>query len=78
MPQDLTGLILGLAAQATAHLAGEGETAPDLLGARGLITMLEILKDRTRERLTGDEERLLDQVLFELRMAYMAAARGSS
>jgi len=43
----------------------------DLMGARQSIDMLSILADKTKGNLTDDESKLLDNALFELRMAFL-------
>lgn len=49
-----------------------GERIPaDLANARQTVDMLEVLQEKTRGNLTDDETRLLDDVLYELRMAYV-------
>jgi hypothetical protein len=49
-----------------------GERIPaDLANARQTISMLEVLDQKTQGNLTEDEERLLDDVLYELRLAYV-------
>jgi hypothetical protein len=78
---DLVGLLLSLAAQASALLGlggGDGEEdAPqvDLAGARGMIGLLEVLERKTKGNRTAEEEQVLTGVLYELRMAYLARAR---
>ena len=59
-------LLLGLAAT-------EGEVPQlDLDGAREVIGILEMLRDKTEGRRTPEEEKLLDGILYELRMSYVA------
>lgn len=48
----------------------------DLEAARTQIDMLEILADKTQNNLTDDEKRLLDSVLYELRVAFVEAKKG--
>jgi len=49
-----------------------GERIPaDLANARQTITMLEVLDQKTQGNLTQDESRLLEEILYELRMAYV-------
>jgi len=49
-----------------------GERIPaDLANARQTINMLEVLDQKTQGNLTEDETRLLDDVLYELRLAYV-------
>jgi hypothetical protein len=50
----------------------EGENPrPDIIGARQTIDTLGVLKDKTKGNLTEQEESLLQNVLFELRMAFL-------
>jgi hypothetical protein len=48
--------------------AGAAENAPM---AKQTIDLLSVLQEKTRGNLTGEEERLLDQVLYELRLRYL-------
>ena len=80
-PLDFNVLVLSLNASALIHL---GEPDPDgrrgpvnLPMARHTIDMLCVLDEKTRGNLTGEEERLLHQVLFDLRMRFARSA-GSS
>ena len=43
--------------------------------ARHTIDMLCVLEDKTRGNLSSDEDRLLHQVLFDLRMRFAGAAQ---
>ena len=58
-----------------------GERIPaDLTSAHHTLDMLEVIERKTRGNLTPDESRLLEDVLYELRLAYIevekrAAAR---
>jgi len=76
---DFAGLLLSLAAQASLLLGmGDDEepgAAPDFQGAQAIISLLEVLRDKTEGRRTPDEERILEGVLYELRMAYVAGTR---
>jgi hypothetical protein len=73
-------LISGLASQA---LVGLGEVEHpylrrkqvDLLEARFHIDMLEMLQTKTQGNLTDQEKRLLDSLLFDLRMRYVELAK---
>jgi len=70
--------ILSLAAQASYLLAGEAKAAEGRAGleeARHLISILEMLKDKSEGRRTPGEDRILDSVLYELRMGYVARTR---
>jgi hypothetical protein len=44
---------------------------PDTVNARRTIDLLEILQLKTRGNLTPDEVKLLEDVLYELRMSYV-------
>ncbi len=44
----------------------------DLEAARHTVDILGMLKDKTKGNLSQDEEQLLDSVLYEVRMKYMA------
>jgi hypothetical protein len=77
---DFSQFVLGLAAQAGMFLSGEklpdGVDAGEALeGARSVIAILEMLKEKTAGRLSGPEEALLDELLFQLRMSYVEKTR---
>lgn len=75
-------LVLSLTSSALVHLGAApepGKTAPgppDLPLARHTIDILEILKAKTRGNLDADEAALLEQVLHDLHMRFLAAKRG--
>ena len=77
-PIDFNTFVLSLVTSAIAHLdqePKEDETqAAKLAMARQTIDVLGILEEKTRGNLTGEEERLLSQVLTDLRMRYVAVA----
>jgi hypothetical protein len=77
-PADFASLLLSLAAQGSILLGlGGPQEAPavDLEGARSVIGLLEVLRDKTEGRRTPEEDGLLDSILYELRMAYVARTR---
>jgi len=79
-PADFSQFVVGLAAQAGTLLSGEKlpagvDPGEALEGARALIAILEMLKEKTAGRLSGPEEALLDELLFQLRMGYVARTR---
>lgn len=43
--------------------------------AQQTINIIEILQDKTRGNLTAEEDRLIDMVLYDLRMKYIEAAK---
>jgi hypothetical protein len=71
---------MSLATQAGMFLEGRGlpeGTASDerLAAAQSIISILEMLQDKTEGRRTSEESEALEGLLYELRMAYVAAAR---
>ena len=81
-PVNFSTFVLGLSTQALLHLGeiedpGTGSRARDLGAAKHVIDILGILRDKTRGNLEQGEERLLDAVLYDLRMKYVELARGS-
>lgn len=77
---DFVGLLISLGAQASALLVGDPGTAgggrpPDLVGARAFIALLEVLKEKTEGRRTAEEDEVLESLLYELRMGYVALSR---
>jgi hypothetical protein len=82
LPQlDFSTFVLGIIGSAYVHL---GDAPPDLDGAEALIASAEpdlelarqnidlllLLQRKTKGNLTGDEERLLDQALIDLKARY--------
>jgi hypothetical protein len=77
-PGDFAQFLVSLGAQAGLLLTGqiESENGREALHeARSLISILEMLQDKTEGRRTPDEDRVLDDLLYDLRMAYVARAR---
>jgi hypothetical protein len=77
---DFASFLVSLAAQASMLLGLAAEPGmepepPDLPGARSMIAILEMLQDKTEGRRTPDEDRLLENLLYELRMAYVSLSR---
>ncbi|MEM6955950.1 MAG: DUF1844 domain-containing protein [Myxococcota bacterium] len=60
---------------APAEFFGGAEPPPQSLPmAKHSIDMLALLEEKTAGNLTGEEERLLSQVLHDLRLRYVAAS----
>jgi hypothetical protein len=77
---ELSELLLGLAAQAGALLAGEGlpegaDPSHSLEGGASVISVLEMLRDKTEGRRTPEEDALLEDLLFQLRLAWVEKSR---
>lgn len=71
---SFASFIISLATQAADYIGGEQK---DLGAARQMISALEMLKDKTEGRRTDDESRILDAILFDLRLAFVGSAKGS-
>lgn len=75
---DFSTFVLGIIGTAYVHLgdapAPEG-TEPELEFARQNIDLLELLQQKTKGNLSGDEERLLAQALSDLRARYIEVER---
>lgn len=79
-PVDFTTFILSMSTSALIHL---GESIPgvpqqselNLPLARQTIDLLGVLEEKTRGNLTGEEERLLTQILFDLRMRFVEKSK---
>jgi len=77
-PMSFNIFVLSLNASALIHLgesrdAAAGQaSAPEINVplARQTIDILSMLEEKTRGNLTGEEERLLHQILFDLRLRY--------
>jgi len=77
---DFTTFILSLSHSALMHLGEaphpESEDAPvNLPLARQTIDLIGMIEDKTKGNLTGDEERLIGQILFDLRMRCVEAEK---
>ena len=84
-PVDFSTFALSLATSALYHLGvmgdpEQGETAPEpnLPLARQTIDSLDMLQQKTRGNLDDEEARLLDSLLYELRMRFVEADKSGS
>lgn len=77
---SLEGLVNMLAVEAVMHLGlienPMGERSVDLEAARHVIDMLGVVETKTQGNLTRDEAELIDSVLADLRMQFVAISRG--
>lgn len=77
---DFATFILSLSHSALMHL-GEAphpdtdKVEANLELAKQNIDLLGLMEEKTKGNLTGDEERLLAQVLFDLRMRYVERSK---
>jgi hypothetical protein len=79
---DFSTFVLSLSHSALVHLGDaplpDGQRGvEDLQLARQTIDLLAILQEKTRNNLTGEEERLLDQALYDLRLRFVEVAKNS-
>jgi hypothetical protein len=77
-----TGFVLSLATTAAVHFGdiadpSTGEPAePNLQAAAQMIEIISMLQEKTRGNLIEPEERLVDDLLYELRMRFVQAQQG--
>jgi len=75
---DFSTFLLSLSTSAMMHLgeapAPEGKSDKNLPMARQVIDIIEILQHKTKGNLDDDEERLIEQMLYDLRLRYVQAA----
>ncbi len=73
-PVTFASFIISLATQAADFIGGEQK---NLGAARQMISAIEMLKDKSEGRRTEDETRIIQAILFDLRLAFVGAAKGS-
>lgn len=79
---DFSTFLISLSTSGFVHLGlvEDPETkqrpAPDLILARQVIDTLEILEEKTRGNLDAQEARLLESLLYELRMRFVEVGKG--
>jgi len=79
-PVDFSSFLISLATTALVHL-GEipdpttGETSDNLEAGKQMIDIIAVLKEKTKGNLDEDEHRLMEELLYELRMKYLARTR---
>lgn len=78
-PIDFNTFVLSMSTSALVHLGedllSEGSAEVNLPLARQTIDLLGILESKTKGNLTGEEERLLSQVLYDLRLRYVSISK---
>ena len=77
-----TGFILSLATTAAVHFGdiadpntGE-QMEPNLAAAAQMIELIGLLQEKTKGNLSQPEARLVDDLLYELRMRFVQAQQG--
>ncbi len=79
---DFATFILSLSHSALLHL-GEaphpetGRVEKNLALARQTIDLIGMLEEKTKGNLTGDEERLIGQILYDLRMRFLELSKST-
>lgn len=73
---DFPTFVLSLSHSALVHLGdaddpATGRREPNLAMARQTIDLLAMLQEKTRGNLDGEEERVLEQALYDLRMRFV-------
>lgn len=77
---SFSAFVISLSTQALMHL-GEianplsGKMEPDMPVAKQLIDIIGVLREKTRGNLDSGEEKLMEDVLFDLRMKYVEAVK---
>jgi hypothetical protein len=80
LPQlDFSTFVLSIIGTAYVHLGDapepEGQSGRDLALARQDIDLLGLLQEKTKGNLSGEEERLLDQALYDLRLRFVEVSK---
>ncbi len=78
---DFNTFVLSLSTSALMHLgklpgAGDDSTV-NLAHAKQSIDCIALLEEKTRGNLTGEEERLISEVLYDLRLRFVAATKAA-
>ena len=82
-PADFSTFILSLGSAALIHLGeveppGETGKRRDLPMAKHTIDLLTLLWEKTRSNLTPEEDKLLESLLYDLRLRYVEAVQAGS
>jgi hypothetical protein len=79
---SFAGFVISLATTAAVHFGdiadphtGERQEL-DLVAAHQMIDLISLLQDKTKGNLTTDEAKLVDDLLYELRMRFVQAQQG--
>ncbi len=76
IPIDFSTFILSLSSSAAYHLGQaphpeDASTSRNLPMAKQTIDILTVIQEKTLGNLTGEEERMLAEILYNLRMAFV-------
>lgn len=79
---SFAGFVISLATTAAVHFgdipdpqSGERHEA-DLAAAHQMIELISLLQEKTKGNLTPEESKLVDDLLYELRMRYVQVQQG--
>lgn len=80
---DFTTFVLSVSSAAFMGLGltpkpGEKKPEIDIELARQNIDLLELMKEKTKNNLSADEQKLLDSLLFETRMRFVEVQKSKS
>ena len=79
---SFAGFVISLATTAAVHFGdipdpNTGEPMePDLVAAHQMIDLISLLQEKTKGNLTTEEAKLVDDLLYELRMRFVQAQQG--
>ncbi len=81
-PLTFPAFVISLATTAAIHFGDVpdpegGSDEPNLEGAAQIIEVLGLLEEKTRGNLSIEERQLLEQVLYELRLRFVEAAKAA-
>lgn len=79
-PLDFSTFILSLGSTAMVHLGkvsspGSEIESVDLPGAKQIIDIISILQEKTQGNLSESEEKLMNSLLYDLRISYVDAQK---
>jgi hypothetical protein len=77
---NFTTFILSLSSSAMLHFGDiedpvSGKKEKNLLMAKHTIDMIDMLREKTKGNLSGDEERLMENILCELKLRYVKESK---
>ncbi len=79
---NFSSFVVGLATQALTFLGAvpdrqSGKVEKNLREASAIIDILSMMADKTKGNLAEDEDRLLQEMIYDLQMRFVAESRGS-
>lgn len=79
-PVNFISFVLGMAQTALFQMGliqiqGEGQPRKDMNGARQTIDIIAMIEEKTRGNLTDDEKKVINDTLFQLRMAFVEISK---